>query len=280
MKISELPFSSFLAEWVWSVDSDSIQIDEAADTLTATINTQLCLKYVDSFQVQDFVASGCLAQVVTKVSGIVIIVGACFNKAPTIMNMMEAQSAEGFSPVSMYMEALFYANSSIYSIQHQHPFTAYGENLVLLVQTMVMVYLLWHFSKTTIHLPEKIAVVVLSIGYCVAVTYVLPADYNYLLHAFNDIIIAYSGGLQVYQTYQIQHTGAQSIVTTSMNLVGELIRIGTTLEETGGDWNMLLSFGLCATLSVTMFGQYFWYRANTEEFYHRQRQQQQQKKSQ
>ena len=131
-----------------------------------------------------------------------------------------------------------------------------------------MVLLLWHYTQTK--LTEKLSLLVLAVLYTVTAISLLPQDYRYLLHAFNDIIIIYSGGLQVLETYRVQHTGAQSIVTTSMNLIGEVLRIFTTLEETGGDWNMLLSFGLCATLSLTMFAQYFWYQANTEEFYKQQ----------
>jgi DNA relaxase NicK len=44
------------------------------------------------------------------------------------------------------------------------------------------------------------------------------------------------------------------------------------VEEAKGDFNMLLNFGFCATLSVIMFGQYFWYQKNTESFYERQQQ--------
>lgn len=131
-----------------------------------------------------------------------------------------------------------------------------------------MVVLYWHYTKTTIS--EKLAIVALSLLYTLTTLSFLPQEHRYLLHALNDSIILYSGGLQVLETYRVQHTGAQSIVTTSMNLMGEVLRIFTTMEETGGDWNMLLSFGLCAALSVTMFGQYFYYQTNTEAFYQQQ----------
>lgn len=147
---------------------------------------------------------------------------------------------------------------------------------MLLVQCIAMVYLLWHYSKDTIKLMEKVTVISLSIMYSLTVIYWLPPEWRYLLHAFNDVIIVYSGGLQVAETFRVKHTGAQSIVTTSMNLIGEVIRILTTLEETGGDFNMLLSYGFCATLSITMFAQYFWYQKNTMDFYR----QQQEKKTQ
>jgi hypothetical protein len=134
---------------------------------------------------------------------------------------------------------------------------------------MVQVALLWKFSKTSTK--EQLAALLLGLAYSAACC-LLPMGHRYLLHAVNDIIIIYSGGLQVLETYRVKHTGAQSIVTTSMNLIGELLRIFTTVEEAKADFNMLLNFGFCATLSVIMFGQYFWYQKNTERFYERQQQ--------
>ena len=121
MKISELPLVASLAQWVWSVDDDT----DVATNHTTTISPERCLAHVDALQLHDFVfTSGCFAHCVTKGSGVAIIVGACFNKAPTMLNMIQAQSAEGFSPMALYMEVLFYVNSSLYSIQHRHPVTA------------------------------------------------------------------------------------------------------------------------------------------------------------
>ncbi|CAB9503425.1 Mannose-P-dolichol utilization defect 1 protein [Seminavis robusta] len=276
MKLSDLPLVLPIAEWIWSStgsSSSSSEDDIASDVVTA----QVCLSQVEALDIPAFVSGGCFAQIVSKVSGIGIIVGACFNKAPTISNMLEAQSAEGFSRMSLYTECLFYANSSIYSIQQEYPFTAYGENLVLLLQTMVMVVLLWHYSSVT--MTEQVGVVVSVVIYLGVAISLLPAEHRYLLHAFNDVIILYSGGLQVAETYRVKHTGAQSIVTTSMNLVGEVLRVFTTLEEADGDWNMMLGYLLCAGLSVTMFAQYFLYQANTEQFYLQKQQEKKEKKN-
>ena len=49
-------------------------------------------------------------------------------------------------------------------------------------------------------------------------------------------------------------------------------------RQADGDWNMLLGFLLCAGLSVTMFVQYFWYQANTEQFYLQKQQEKEKKK--
>lgn len=136
-----------------------------------------------------------------------------------------------------------------------------------------MIHLMWKFDK--VPLAEQATIIAASISYTIAVFGLLPERWRYLLHGANDIVIIYSGGAQVLETFRVKHTGAQSIVTTSMNLFGEVLRIFTTMEETNGDINMLLSFALCALLSVTMFGQYFWYQKNTEKFFMEQEQKKQ-----
>jgi hypothetical protein len=118
MKISHLPLVVPLARWLWSADSE----DDA--TSSTAVSPEYCLSLVDSLALVDFSSSSCLALAVSKGLSVGILVGACFNKAPTVMNMMQAQSAEGISRLSLYAECLFYANGTIYSLQQQHPLTA------------------------------------------------------------------------------------------------------------------------------------------------------------
>lgn len=142
--------------------------------------------------------------------------------------------------------------------------------MILLVQTMAMVALTWHYSKDASNTSLQASLVTVYTGYCLAIVYLLPPSHHYLLYATNDIIVIYSGSLQVAETRRVQHTGAQSVITTCMNLAGELIRIGTTLAETGGDIHMLVSYGLCVALSGTMLCQHLLYWDNTVDFYQQQ----------
>lgn len=119
MKVSDLPFvSTVLAAWVWSSD-------DGEDSIDASFNPSLCLDHIDHFRLHTFLLeSGCFSQLVTKILGVVMIVGAFFNKAPTILNLLQTQSAEGLSPMALYSEVLFFTNSSVYSLLMGHPFTA------------------------------------------------------------------------------------------------------------------------------------------------------------
>jgi hypothetical protein len=125
MQLSSYPMVAALAQWIWAVGDE--------------FDGELCLHHIESHAVTAFVAHGCLGQAASKILGVGIVLAAMFNKAPTLMNMMEMQSAEGFSPLSMYTEVMYYANSSIYSIQLGYPFTAVsnfnGENCQLVRAT-------------------------------------------------------------------------------------------------------------------------------------------------
>jgi mannose-P-dolichol utilization defect protein 1 len=63
----------------------------------------------------------------------------------------------------------------------------------------------------------------------------------------------------------VKHTGAQSLITNTLNLVGGLARIFTTLNETG-DMTVVMGFLLSVALNATIFAQYWVYKANTEKF--------------
>lgn len=112
---------------------------------------------------------------------------------------------------------------------------------------------------------QEKGLVLLGFGvYVFAVMQLLPEDMQYLLMSSTWPVMLYARGSQVFETFQVKHTGQLSIVTTSMNLVGALIRIGTTMKETG-DTVVLAGYLLSCALSLLMFVQYFLYLNNTKK---------------
>lgn len=109
---------------------------------------------------------------------------------------------------------------------------------------------------------EKIGAVLVFAVYVGAILNVLPEDKRYLLMSATWPVMLYARGSQVYETYLVKQTGSLSIVTTSMNLVGAIIRILTTLKETG-DMVVVSGYLLSGSLSFLMFAQHWLYSANT-----------------
>lgn len=60
--------------------------------------------------------------------------------------MWKAKSLVGLAPASIYADVFLFATSVIYHILKRNPIRAYGESVVVLVQTMIMVGLLWRFG--------------------------------------------------------------------------------------------------------------------------------------
>jgi mannose-P-dolichol utilization defect protein 1 len=123
----------------------------------------------------------------------------------------------------------------------------------------------WNLSSTPVTVQEKIFSVGGFVAFSILVMHFLPEDSRYLLMSATWPVMIYARGSQILETYQVKHTGNLSIVTTSMNLVGALIRVGTTIQETG-DVIVMAGYVLSFMLSFGMFVQYFLYLKNTQEF--------------
>jgi hypothetical protein len=88
---------------------------------------------------------------------------------------------------------------------------------------------------------------------------VLPPSMYYILMVYNPIVLVISRGTQIYKNYKTKQTGAQSSVTISMNLLGSLVRMGTTIKEIGFDFYILRSYGTSVLLNSILLGQIILY---------------------
>lgn len=207
---------------------------------------------------------------------VAIIVGACLNKVPIMWNMWKARSAEGVSRAGLYTESLVYANAAAYGFLEQHPFTAYGENVSLFLQNFMLIVLVWSFSRPSSW--EMIGLSLNAVVYVVVVATFLPEEYRYVLQVSNSAIMLYSRTIQSLETHALGHTGTQSSITNTLNLVGGLFRIYTTINETD-DTVVLVGYVLSVALNTAIFLQYFKYRANTVKFLKERQQKKQQEET-
>uniref|UniRef100_A0A7S0UFM2 Mannose-P-dolichol utilization defect 1 protein homolog n=1 Tax=Pseudo-nitzschia delicatissima TaxID=44447 RepID=A0A7S0UFM2_9STRA len=243
IELIDIPLVKPVAEWIWGLE----------DAVT-------CLSEVP------LLSAPCLSQLFAKALGVVIIIASCLNKIPIMKNMVSAQSAAGISRNSLYGEALVYANSALYGLLSGHPFTAYGENCSLLAQNAILVVLAWKFAakQSPVKSQEKLLVAIFGVVYVGGILKFLPEEHRHLLMSSTWPVLLYARGSQVFETYLAKHTGSLSIVTTTMNLVGSIIRILTTIKETG-DMVVISGYLLGGGLSLLMFLQYWLYLAKTTE---------------
>jgi hypothetical protein len=245
----DLPIVMVLADWIWGQDAND------------QVSPELCIETIP------FMNAGCSSQLAVKGLGIAIIGGACFNKAPIMVNILNTKSTAGLSRTAIYGETICAANAAFYGLLEGHPLTAYGENGALLFQSVAIIFMMWQFTDAPkVSTQERVLASGLGVAYVVGVTTMLTTDLHYLLMASIWPVMLYARGSQIIETWQIQHTGAQSILTTSLNLVGGMLRILTTIKEVGWDMAVLSGFLLSAIMNGVMFLQYFYYQSNTEKF--------------
>jgi len=159
-----------------------------------------------------------------------------------------------------------YSNAAFYNLRRGNPFTAYGETFMVMVQTVVVVLMIWRYGE------EKKGGRTNNVGvvcgaylvYLFVVFYVLTQDTIYILMVYNPIVLLTSRGSQILANRQQKQTGAQSLATTGMNLTGSLIRTVTTIKEVGWDFHILRSYGVSITLNMILFTQIVMYRENTK----------------
>jgi mannose-P-dolichol utilization defect protein 1 len=243
----------FVATWIWG--------DNAGGGEPSPLARQ-CLDAIP------WMNSECWSRLLAKAVGVGIIMAACLNKMPVMLNLWKSQSTQGLSRYSVYGEAVMYANATFYGWLSQFPFTSYGENASLLMQTLVLVAMLWKFGaeEKDVSRKEPMSVILFAVGYVVVILWLLPKDWYSLLMTSIVPILVYARGLQIYKTQQCQHTGAQSVVTLTMNVAGGCVRILTTLQEIGWDTALLFSTGTGCLINIIMLLQYFYYKSNTDKF--------------
>mmetsp|Transcript_40519 Transcript_40519/g.39037 ORF Transcript_40519/g.39037 Transcript_40519/m.39037 type:complete len:117 (-) Transcript_40519:442-792(-) len=67
---------------------------------------------------------------------------------PQIIKIAMSQSVEGISKFLFYIEVFMYLHTSAYSFHKGVHFSVYGENAVIGLQNLIIIYLYWKYNKS------------------------------------------------------------------------------------------------------------------------------------
>ncbi|CDQ88717.1 unnamed protein product [Oncorhynchus mykiss] len=211
----------------------------------------------------NFLDVPCLKIVLSKGLGIGIILGSVMVKLPQILKLMGAKSAEGLSFNSVLLELLAITGTMTYSIANSFPFSAWGEALFLMLQTVAIGFLIMHYGgntvkgKTHTHLPDFGLVALLLSPFT-------PMSVVMAMQASNMPAIIIGRLIQVVTNYGNGHTGQLSAITVFMLFAGSLARIFTSIQETG-DSLMALTYVISSSCNGLIAAQllYYWNSSST-----------------
>ena len=159
----------------------------------------------------------------------------------------------GLAPASIYADVFLFATNVMYHVLKKNPFRAYGESVIILLQTIVMVALMWRFgvdevavSSTSGRMKSSSAIsgekkpteggmvgrtaIVLGSATAVALTmqYLPDSMWGWLIIASTPAILAVQLP-QIYKNYRQKHTGELAVLTVFLAMLGSLVRTWTTL---------------------------------------------------
>uniref|UniRef100_A0A672UQ23 Mannose-P-dolichol utilization defect 1 protein n=1 Tax=Strigops habroptila TaxID=2489341 RepID=A0A672UQ23_STRHB len=196
-------------------------------------------------------------------------------KLPQVLRVLGARSGAGLSVPGVLLELLALAGSVAYGCSRAFPFSAWGEALFLLLQTMTLGFLMQHFGGHTGrgkwglwggHPWGCCWWLVTGCYWVPSSPPTPPPGLITFLQAANLPIIILSrvrgGLLQAATNYRQGHTGQLSGVTTTLLFGGALARVFTSLQETG-DPLLALTFATSAACNGLLLGQLLYYRGGT-----------------
>ncbi|XP_073479283.1 mannose-P-dolichol utilization defect 1 protein [Aquarana catesbeiana] len=213
----------------------------------------------------------CLKILLSKVLGFGIIAGsvmACVplspSKGPTNRQTTEIRHCRGLSFHSVLLELLALTGTMVYSITYSFPFSAWGEVLFLLLQTLIIGFLIQHLGSRT-----NLGILFLGIYFsivAVLLSPVVPMAVVTMLQAANVPAIIISRLFQAMTNYKNGHTGQLSAITVALLFLGSLARIFTSIQETG-DNLMALTYVVSSSCNGLIFTQllYYWNVGSPEE---------------
>lgn len=199
---------------------------------------------------------------ITKVIGYAIVVGASAVKLPQVLKIFGAKSGAGITVIGVLLELLAITFNSCYSVRNNFPFSAWGEAIFLAIETGLIAFLvLWYDG----HQKKAISFVGIYglIVYCLL--YVVSKDVMWWCQS-TVLYLAVSGKLfQASKNYKDQHTGQISAITAWAILGGSIMRIFTTIQETG-DMLTAVTFAAGALANAVIAFQVLYYWKSTQKF--------------
>lgn len=231
------------------------------DTCTTLLQSPKCCH--DFLIDLNFTNADCLKQAVAKGLGYGIIVASTLVKLPQVLKIFSNKSGVGIAVFGVLLELLAITFNATYSYAKRFPFSAWGEAVFLLVETLLIAFLvLWYDGKwgraIFLFAGESALVYVLTSG-------LTPLKILWTLQAMN-LPLAVSGKLiQAYQNWTNQHTGQVSAITAWLLFLGCIVRVFTSIQETG-DQLIVITYVVAASANFILVAQVHWYWNRTKVF--------------
>lgn len=207
-------------------------------------------------------SSECLSLLLSKLLGYSIIFFSFILKAPQIKSLYASKSDEGLSYYSMYFEIILSLTTALYAFHIKAPLSTYGETIVILIQTFIILLLCWKYTKRGItHLEKNGFLFFLNVLIYICVSGKLSESQWEMVASSSLILVTLSKFTQIYASWKSKSTGSLSMFTFFMAFMGCIARIFTTVTE-AFDFYILIQYIYSAFLNFIVMSQIYAYGKN------------------
>lgn len=185
---------------------------------------------------------------------ITMLLGSLCAKTPQIVKIYQSRSGQGINLSSMTLDLISLTIFVAYSFLNNYPWL---ESLILATQTLIIVVEVLFFDNEL----EIAGAYILA--YFV-ICYVLMSGMTsililWLLQGMTIPLYVWGKALQIYTNYESGNTGQLSALSMGMLLCGSVIRVYTTVSQTG-DAMLIILHGVAVIVNWILLTQIFYYR--------------------
>ncbi|KAL9653868.1 hypothetical protein ABK040_012928 [Willaertia magna] len=202
--------------------------------------------------------TACISLLISKLLGVLVILGSVLYKVPQIITIWRKSSVVGLSSLMFIIEIYTQVITLGYNIRENNPFSTYGEYVFMIAQNVVILLFFFVYSKTDIVF--SLSSIIFPVAF-----YFIVFDRNYvtmehvaILQALNLPLFMFSRIPQIIKNFTQKGVGALSFTTTFLQLAGSGARLFTTYKELDDKLLLITSF-IAVVLNGTLLLQILYY---------------------
>lgn len=206
-------------------------------------------------------SGGASGDVAAKILGYTMGAGSLMLYSPIILKLLNTKTADGFSHETWLFNLIGLTAAVVYPFKKGFPMSTYVEILILCIQSFGILGLLCSYKgllgEYTVGMGVYLATTISLLAFD------LPATILGLLQWIAILVCNYAQIPQILLTYRTKKA-SWSPITAIMSMVGNTVRVFTTLQLTGD--KLVLSGNLMGLLcNLTLLTQCWLYRGSKDE---------------
>eukprot|EP01038_Epipyxis_sp_PR26KG_P014631 gene14631-19651_t len=217
----------------------------------------LNLSKVDPIQVVSVhaVSTNSVGSMVAKILGYIMGIGSMSIYTPIIIDLLKAKNADGFSVATWIFNIVGVSLAAYYPLKRGFPLSSFIELIVIAVQAVFVLGLISYYKNQM--LIFSLGMVIFSLLSFVMMTISVSSSFLNMVQILAILLCNYANVPQIMLTFKTRNA-SWSPITAGMSVVGNLIRVYTTIQLTG-DWLVLSGYSLgFATNSILLVQSLFY----------------------